>query len=269
MDDFKKSLRFIGIAFSLGVIATVFVVFIIGGELRTLQLGPFGFDLPFGMSFGTDQSSPNQEPQSTQPGQSSPGGSSKPEVTTQNVTPAPTPTPTPVKITGDICVDGFCLEATNWDWYIEFIEGQFNPSAPFDECGERSQYVADFGAILKVTNKSGGPVALQYSDADFKVMDNFGNRFSIMDFECYSSMFSNAIYHPSSYKYMMEDGEELTVGPAYSFGDTLPGAGGPGRGQIRLLGYQGEITNDTKFVILSVENFGKIDYAAWRFDVPR
>jgi hypothetical protein len=184
------------------------------------------------------------------------------------VLPTEPPDTSPVTITGDVCNDGFCIAVDAYDWFWEFLDGSANPTNPFDSCGDRSQYVADFGVRFKVTNNSGSSVALQYSDSDFKAKDSFGNRFRLLDFECNPSMISNAVYHPSSYKFKLEDGESFVVGPTYDFGDTLPGAGSS-RGQVQLLAYLGSITNETEFVVVSVENFGRIEHAAWKFDVPR
>lgn len=203
----------------------------------------------------------------------------KPEEASQqpagNATPIPptSPPPTPTEetgreITGDTCVEGICLEVTAVSWFLEFVEGDPGP-AGMDTCQPRADYTADFAVQLTARNNSGDSVLLQYEDHDFRLVDNTGRRFQLMDFNCSAGIFSQRSYHPGSYKTMFEPGQELALGPTYVWQSGPPGVLGSGTSTTQLLGYKGDIRPETEYVILYVEDFSRIPYAAWKFEVPR
>jgi len=209
---------------------------------------------------------------------SQPQSDSTPSTT---VVPSPTNVPLPTntdtltpepeasrKITDDTCVEGICLEVAAVSWFLQFVEGDPGPRG-MDSCVPRADYTADFAVQIMARNNSNDDVLLQYGDYDFRVEDNTGRQFKLMDFSCNPGLFSSQDYHPESHKMMLSSGEETLLGPTFDWMVGPQGVMGSGRSTTQLFGFKGDIRPETDYLILYVENFSRIPYAAWKYEIPR
>lgn len=170
---------------------------------------------------------------------------SLPHTPTPTDTPGPSPTPTKTPVPTDTPTSTPTPEPTSIPEFLHVgevfkTEGVWLVVSKVEISDERSFNWAPIVVDFRFSNHTGKPIYLQYSDADFYVIDNLERRYT--DWE-----------GGPSHSLNINDGEDHTF--QIYFGIV--------KDQKSVLG------KEVEYVIVVAKEFSRIENARWRFDIYR